>query len=81
MSALPAKNRERIEPKESKEWMHACSVTFHTLISSFDPPDARTLESVREKDKDAVLRLPTRILSACFGVRVPLSLSGFEEVL
>jgi hypothetical protein len=61
--------------------MHACSFTFQTLISPFDPPDAKMLESVREKDNKTLLRLAKIILSACFGVRVPLSLSGFEEVL
>jgi hypothetical protein len=76
MSAPPAKNRAEIQPQSGlEEWMHACSLIFHTLISPFGPPDAKMLESVREKDN--VLeepRLPTRIVSACFGIRVGLSM-------
>jgi hypothetical protein len=75
LSVPPAKKRERKEPPELKDWMHACSLIFHTVISPFDPPAANRLESVREKDN--VLEeslLPTRILSACLGVRVGLSL-------
>jgi hypothetical protein len=62
--------------------MHACSFTFHTLISPCDPPDTKRLESVHEKDnaKMPSWRLPKIIVTACFDVRVPLSLSGFEEV-
>jgi hypothetical protein len=66
--------------------MHACSFTFQTLILSFSP-DAKRLESVREKDnavgttpmeKDNPLTVEKppseRIVSACFGVRVGLSM-------
>jgi hypothetical protein len=83
LSVPPAKKRERTEPPESKEWTHACSFTFHTLISPFAPPDAKRLESVREKDKSMIvkLRLPKRILSGCLGVRVDLSMQGFEGVV
>jgi hypothetical protein len=77
VSAPPAKNRERIGPRRGlKEWMHACSFIFHTLISPLYPHDAKRLESVREKDIAMLLRLwlPVRTVSACFGVRVGLSL-------
>jgi hypothetical protein len=65
-SALPAKNREPMAPQLGlKEWTRACSVTFHTLISPFDPPDANRLELVREKENVAeTARLPRRIFVA-----------------
>jgi hypothetical protein len=77
LSVPPAKKRERMKPRPGlKVWTHACSFTFHNLISPFDPPDAKRLESVREKDNAMILetQLPTRILSVCFGVRVGLSM-------
>jgi hypothetical protein len=81
LSAPPAKKREHIiaPPPESKEWMHACSFMFHTLILPHAPAEAKRLESVCEKDSAAEeKRLPRRIVSACFGVRVGPSMWGFE---
>jgi hypothetical protein len=83
LRAPPAKKSERIWPRAGlKEWMHACSFTFHILISPFNPPDAKILESVREKDNaaEAKQRLRVRIMSACFDARVlGPSLYVFEE--
>jgi hypothetical protein len=55
---------------------------FHTLISPFGPPDAKMLESVREKDNAVVeKRLSATIASACFGVRVGRSMCGVEAMV
>jgi hypothetical protein len=83
LSIPPAKKRERIEPPpESKEWTHARSFIFHTLTSPFDPPDAKILESVREKDNVTIKteRLPNRILSASFGVRVGEEVASHDSL-
>jgi hypothetical protein len=77
LSEPPAKHRERIRPRWGlKEWVHDFSFIFQTLISPLNAPDAKMLESVREKDNAVETeRLPTRIVSACFGVRMGV----FEE--
>jgi hypothetical protein len=85
LTVPPAKYRERIALRQgTKEWIHACSSMFHNLISPFDPPDAKRSDSVLEKDNSIMLelRLPRRILSACLGVRAPLSMKqGLEAVV